>query len=130
MKNNNNHYQEILLAILMVFVAGIYRNTTINNVAFKTTIYLATMLFSIVVVFNWAISAYERIVVLEAKKYMGYIGMLMILWIFLRYTRFYLFDDYPAISTFLWYLYYFPFIFIPLYSFKLVQYFNYSYICT
>ena len=86
------------------------------------------MLFSIVVVFNWAISAYERIVVLEAKKYMGYIGMLMILWIFLRYTRFYLFDDYPAISTFLWYLYYFPFIFIPLYSFKLVQYFNYSYI--
>ena len=63
----------------------------------------------------WGISAGKRVAQVQARDYMMAIAALIVVWIVVRSVK-YLSAVPPDPTRYLWYLYYFPIIFVPLFS--------------
>ncbi len=117
----------IILSTLTVLFASFLRKFPTISAPFKLFLYMISMLLVLSMIFGWAIHIHQQIIQVRLRRYMGYMSMLMILWIFLRYSRFYLFDDLYTISRHLWYLYYIPMLYIPLTAFLFSLHFGRSF---
>lgn len=62
----------------------------------------------------WGSSLYSRIVHQQVRRYMTSIAGLMVLWFAFRTVKFHFSAGVPALSRYMWYLYYLPMLFIPL----------------
>lgn len=116
----------IVLSTITVLFASILRQFPASSAPFKLFIHIMSMLLILLTIFIWAVQMQQFIIQIQLRRYLGFLSMLMMLWIFLRYSRFYLFGDNFVISRLLWYLYYIPMIFIPLNSFFFSLYFGRS----
>ncbi|HZJ86668.1 MAG TPA: hypothetical protein VFC75_00455 [Erysipelothrix sp.] len=123
MKKNLKVISIITFNVLLV---SLIRQAPYKSAPFKLFMHVLTMVLILVMIFAWAIHIQQYIVQIQLRRYMGFISMLMMLWMFLRFTRFYLFDEQLFISRHLWYLYYIPMIYIPLNSFLFSLYFGRS----
>ena len=75
----------------------------------RTFNYIALYLF-------WAFSLRERIIQTQVRRYIMVIAFLMVFWFLVRTLKYHFVSDitHPHIVRYLWYLYYFPMLFIPL----------------
>ena len=122
----NKEQRIIILSTISVLLASIFRNHFPKSEAFGLFLYVLSMLLVLLMIYSWAIHINNQIVQVQLRRYMGILSMLMMLWIFLRYTRYYLFDDHLFVARHFWYMYYIPMIFIPLNSFLFSLHFGRS----
>lgn len=116
----------IILSTISVLLASFIRRYTTSSAHFKLFLYILTMTFFMLMIYMWALHINNQIIQIQPRRYMGYLSMLMILWIYLRTVRYYYFDDNIFIARHLWYLYYIPMIFIPLNTFLFSLHFGRS----
>lgn len=122
----NKERRIIILSTISVLLAGFIRRYMPQSAHFKLFLYILSMTFFMLMIYMWAIHINNQIIQIQPRRYMGYLSMLMILWIYLRTVRYYYFDDHIFIARHLWYLYYIPMIFIPLNSFSFSLHFGRS----
>lgn len=65
---------------------------------------------------SWGISLYGRINHPRVRVYMVAIAGMMVFWFMARNTKFLVSDNLPVVSRYMWYLYYLPMLFIPLFA--------------
>ena len=108
-----NHKTGFLVAV-MVFCAVILRflgKFDILNVPggiLRSLIYIALYI-------GWGISVSKRIIQVQVRHYLIAVSGLMVFWFVIRSMRYYFITD-IGIARQLWYLYYLPMLFIPLFS--------------
>lgn len=73
---------------------------------------IRTMIY-IVLYTAWGISIRKRVVQVQVRCYLTVISVLMVFWFVVRTIKYYFVVD-PGVTRYLWYLYYFPMLFIPL----------------
>ena len=61
----------------------------------------------------WGVSIRKRVIQAQVRRYLTAISVLMVFWFAVRTAKYYFVID-PAATRYLWYLYYFPMLFIPL----------------
>ena len=61
----------------------------------------------------WGLSIRKRVVQAQVRRYLTAVSVLMIFWFAVRTAKYYFVID-PAVTRYLWYLYYLPMLFIPL----------------
>lgn len=74
-----------------------------------------TMIY-ITLYFAWCLSLRRRVIQAQTRRYLTAIPLLMIFWFIVRTVKMY-FVSIPHATRQLWYWYYFPMLFIPLFSF-------------
>lgn len=62
----------------------------------------------------WGFSLYRRVVQKQARLYFCGIAVLMVLWLNIKALKYYIVTDIGA-ARYLWYLYYLPLVYIPLF---------------
>ena len=75
---------------------------------------IARSLIYIVFYIGWGISVSKRIVQVQVRHYLIAVSGLMVFWFVIRSMRYYFITD-IGIARQLWYLYYLPMLFIPLF---------------
>lgn len=63
----------------------------------------------------WGVSAQKRVMQIQVRKQLGVIAGLMVFWLIVRTVKYY-FVTGVTLSRYLWYLFYLPMLFIPLYA--------------
>ena len=72
-------------------------------------------LIYIALYFGWGISVSKRIIQVQVRRYLISVSCLMVFWFVIRSTRYFFTED-AVIERYLWYWYYLPMMFIPLFS--------------
>ena len=72
-------------------------------------------LIYIALYFGWGISVSKRIIQVQVRRYLISVSCLMVFWFVIRSTRYFFTED-AVIERYLWYWYYLPMLFIPLFS--------------
>ena len=97
--------------LLLIFLAMFIRYVNVSNYLFliilRSLIYIG--LFS-----AWCLSIRKRIIQTQVRHYLTVISALMIVWLLFRTVKFCL--SRGDVARHLWYLYYIPMLFIPLFS--------------
>lgn len=73
----------------------------------KTCSLVVNIIFFLLI-FIWANSIKNRIIQKETRRLIITIAVLMFMWLFVRYVKYYFFKSYETTSRYLWYLYYIP----------------------
>ena len=76
---------------------------------------IARSLIYIALYIGWGISVSKRIIQVQVRHYLIAVSGLMVFWFVIRSMRYYFITD-IGIARQLWYLYYLPMLFIPLFS--------------
>ena len=69
---------------------------------------LVVNLIFFLLIFIWGISVKNRIIKKSTRKLLIIIAVLIFMWLFIRYVKYYFFESSETISRYLWYLYYIP----------------------
>lgn len=67
---------------------------------------------------GWCFSLRNRIIQVQVRRYLTSIASLMVFWLFIRTIKFHFLPEelYPDIRRYIWYLFYLPMLFIPLFA--------------
>ncbi len=104
-----------LAAILITLgIAYIFRIMGLMNIDI-TIIGFIRSTMHIIIFFVWCVSLQRRIIQQQTKKYLMYISSLMIFWVILKTLKYFIITD-IAINRYIWYMYYAPLLFIPLFG--------------
>ncbi len=98
----------ILLAVFSRYMAKIKIHRLFFNLL-RSGIY-------IFLIAAWAVSLHDRVIQINIQKYLLIISFLMLFWLSDRTIKYFFVTD-LTLNRMMWYLYYFPMIFIPLYAF-------------
>lgn len=101
----------VALSIVSAVVFRILGNLGIYPITFgmlRTFIYIGLYI-------GWGISVRKRIVQAQVRRNLVAVALLNVFWFVIRSMKYYFVSD-PALSRQLWYWYYFPMLFIPLFS--------------
>ena len=105
----------LLIAVLLTLVvAYIFRLLGLMNVDITITKFIRSMIH-IILFSMWGVSVQRRIIQQQTKKYLICISSLMIFWIILKTLKYFIITD-AVINRYIWYLYYAPLLFIPLFG--------------
>lgn len=99
----------VSVAIICAVIARILGKLDYAPITFgliRSIIYIALYI-------SWGISIRKRVVQMQVRCYLTAIAVLMIFWFMLRTIKYYFVIDID-VARYLWYLYYFPMLFIPL----------------
>ena len=112
-KKRNNHNNGIIVAVLIVCavvlrVLGKFDILIAPGGIARSLIYIALYI-------GWGISVSKRIIQVQVRHYLISVSGLMVFWFVIRSMRYYFITD-IGIARQLWYLYYLPMLFIPLFS--------------
>lgn len=77
---------------------------------------IARSLIYIALYIGWGISVSKRIIQVQVRHYLIAVSGLIVFWFVIRSMKYYFFITDPGIIRQLWYLYYLPMLFIPLFS--------------
>ncbi len=103
-----------VLVAAMVFCAIILRVLGKAGV-WSVPVGIVRSLIYIALYIGWGISVSKRIIQVQVRHYLLAISGLMVFWFVIRSTKYYFIED-AAIGRQLWYCYYLPMLFIPLFS--------------
>lgn len=104
-----------LAAVLLTLaVAYIFRILGIMHIDITITKFIRSMIH-IILFSMWGISIQHRIIQRQTKKYLICISSLMIFWVVLKTLKYYIITD-AGINRYIWYMYYTPLLFIPLFA--------------
>ena len=111
-KKRNNHNNGIIAAVLIVcaVVLRVLGNFDILNVPGG----IARSLIYIALYIGWGISVSKRIIQEQVRHYLVSVSGLMVFWFVIRSMKYYFITD-IGIARQLWYWYYLPMLFIPLF---------------
>lgn len=112
-KKRNNHNNGIIVAVLIVCavvlrVLGKFDILKVPGGILRSLIYIALYI-------GWGISVSKRIIQVQVRHYLIAVSGLMVFWFVIRSMRYFFITD-IGIARQLWYLYYLPMLFIPLFS--------------
>ena len=112
-KKRNNHNNGIIVAVLIVCavvlrVLGKFDILIVPGGIARSLIYIALYI-------GWGISVSKRIIQVQVRHYLIAVSGLMVFWFVIRSMRYFFITD-IGIARQLWYLYYLPMLFIPLFS--------------
>lgn len=112
-KKRNNHNNGIIVAVLIVCavvlrVLGKFDILIVPGGIARSLIYIALYI-------GWGISVSKRIIQVQVRHYLIAVSGLMVFWFVVRSMRYFFITD-IGIARQLWYLYYLPMLFIPLFS--------------
>lgn len=112
-KKRNNHNNGIIAAVLIVcaIIFRVLGKITPYHVPFgmiRTMIYIGLYI-------GWGISVSKRVIQEQVRHYLVSISGLMVFWFVIRTIKYYFITDIGIIQQ-LWYWYYLPMLFIPLFS--------------
>ena len=104
-----------LAAILITLgIAYIFRIMGLMNIDIPITLFIRSAIH-IILFSAWCISLQRRIIQQQTKKYLIYISCLMIFWVILKTLKYFIITD-AVIERYIWYMYYAPLLFIPLFG--------------
>lgn len=109
-RNKNN----AIIVVLLIVCAVIFRILG-NNGIYPITLGLLRTFIYIGLYIWWGISVSKRIVQAQVRRNLVAIALLNVFWLVIRSMKYYFVSD-PVLSRQLWYWYYFPMLFIPLFS--------------
>ena len=108
-----NHKTGILVAV-MVISAIILRVLGKFDILIAPGGILRSLIY-ITLYIGWGISVSKRIIQVQVRLYLILVSCLMVFWFVIRSTNYFFTAD-AAIKRYLWYWYYLPMLFIPLFS--------------
>ena len=103
-----------IIVALLIVCAVIFRILG-NNGIFPITLGLLRTFIYIGLYIGWGVSVSKRIVQAQVRRNLVAVALLNVFWFVIRSMKYYFVSD-PALSRQLWYWYYFPMLFIPLFS--------------
>ncbi len=111
---------KIIIILLFLIVASTLSNSYKSHTGINFYNILASMLSTTIylsIFIAWTASIYKRILQPYVRKYMVFLGVIMIFWIAIRTIKWYAFEFMASEDRMLWYMYYIPMLLIPLFSF-------------
>ena len=108
-----NHKTGFLVAV-MVFCAVILRVLGKFDILIVPGGILRSLIY-IALYIGWGISVSKRIIQVQVRHYLISVSCLMVFWFVIRSTNYFFTED-AEIGRYLWYWYYLPLLFIPLFS--------------
>ena len=108
-----NHKTGFLVAAMVIFaialrVLGKFDILIVPGGIVRSLIYIALYI-------GWGFSISKRIIQIQVRQYLIAVSCFMVFWFVIRSMRYYFITD-IGIARQLWYLYYLPMLFIPLFS--------------
>ena len=113
-KKKRNKYNNVIIVAVLIVCAVIARvlgmNTTypVQFGLIRTMIYIGLYI-------GWGISVSKRVIQAQVRRYLVSVSGLMVFWFIIRSMKYYFISDVGTARQ-LWYLYYLPMLFIPLFS--------------
>lgn len=104
----------IYICVLILVIMSILRGKTIQTPYLDTIAFMTNFITYLVMLLMWINSIYRRIMNKNIRRYLMFIGVLLIFWLFVRTGRHRIFLGQPSIQIFLWYCYYIPITLSPL----------------
>lgn len=105
----------IILVAVVVLTAAAIRLVNLNLLTENTLLRdFIRVVLQISLISAWGLSLYRRIVQARARRYLCGVAVLMLLWLNFKALKYYIVTDVHAIR-YLWYLYYLPLVYIPLF---------------
>lgn len=121
MKTKSNTWTAAVISLLVI-TADLIRilhnaNLTLlpNLPEFRMLTDLIRVSIHVALITMWGFSLYHRIVQMQARWYLCGIAILMLFWLHLKVLKYYIVMDVNAVR-YLWYLYYLPLLYIPLFA--------------
>ena len=108
-----NHKTSFLVAVMVLSaiilrILGKFDILIVPGGILRSLIYIALYI-------GWGISVSKRIIQVQVRHYLILVSCLMVFWFVIRSTNYFFTAD-VAIDRYLWYWYYLPMLFIPLFS--------------
>ncbi len=103
-----------IIVVLLIVCAVVFRILG-NNGIYPITLGMLRTFIYIGLYIGWGISVSKRIVQAQVCRNLVAVALLNVFWFVIRSMKYYFVSD-PALSRQLWYWYYFPMLFIPLFS--------------
>ena len=113
-KKKRNKYNNVIIVAVLIVCAVIARvlgmNTTypVQFGLIRTMIYIGLYI-------GWGISVSKRVIQAQVRRYLVSVSGLMVFWFIIRSMKYYFISDVGTARQ-LWYWYYLPMLFIPLFS--------------
>ena len=105
----------IILVAVVVLTAAAIRLVNLNLLTENTLLRdFIRVVLQISLISAWGLSLYRRIVQAQARRYLCSVAVLMLLWLNFKALKYYIVTDVHAVR-YLWYLYYLPLVYIPLF---------------
>lgn len=106
----------IFLLFLVIIAIGCKSMPQLLGLENRAYIIFWGMLRSLIYIgifISWGFSVKRRVVAPKPRRYLIVVAVLLVFWVYIRTVK-YFFAETPDIRRILWYLYYFPMLFIPL----------------
>ena len=113
-KSINRNKNTAIIVVLLIVCAVVFRILG-NNGIYPITLGMLRTFIYIGLYIGWGISVSKRIVQAQVRRNLVAVALLNVFWFVIRSMKYYFVSD-PALSRQLWYWYYFPMLFIPLFS--------------
>lgn len=113
-KPKKRNYVMGITVVSLIACAVVFRILG-NNGIYPITLGLLRTFIYIGLYIGWGISVSKRIVQAQVRRNLVAVALLNVFWFVIRSMKYYFVSD-PALSRQLWYWYYFPMLFIPLFS--------------
>lgn len=114
MKAKQDKRTLILISLVVLTAAVIRLVTTLVPTENTLLLDLTRVMLHIGLFGAWGLSLYRRIVQAQARRYLCGISILMLLWLNFKVLKYYIAQNVHVIR-YLWYLYYLPLVYIPLF---------------
>ena len=117
-------YINIIVALALVSV-GFVLHQMHHNIDDLYPKQISSMVFQIIcvdILIAWCVSIRNRILNKQIRRYLFWVGILMIFWLTVRIVKWRFLDATDPVGRYLWYAYYIPMIFVPLFGVYIVQY--------
>lgn len=113
-KSIKRNINTAIIVVLLIVCAVVFRILG-NNGIYPITLGMLRTFIYIGLYIGWGISVSKRIVQAQVRRNLVAVALLNVFWFVIRSMKYYFVSD-PALSRQLWYWYYFPMLFIPLFS--------------
>ena len=113
-KKKRNKYNNVIIVAVLIVCAVIARVLGMNTPYSVQFGLIRTMIY-IGLYIGWGISVSKRVIQAQVRRYLVSISGLMVFWFIIRSMKYYFISDVGTARQ-LWYLYYLPMLFIPLFS--------------
>ena len=113
-KKKRNKYNNVIIVAVLIVCAVIARVLGMNTPYSVQFGLIRTMIY-IGLYIGWGISVSKRVIQAQVRRYLVSVSGLMVFWFIIRSMKYYFISDVGTARQ-LWYLYYLPMLFIPLFS--------------
>lgn len=116
-KWNQKTIRTVKIVSFFIFLAYLFRLLG-NQGIYPFLLGVLRSFIYLILFFVWGISLRNRIIQIQARRFLSVIAFLIVFWFLVRTMKFHFVSEvlYPNLFRHLWYSYYLPMMFIPLYT--------------